>query len=381
MRALIAERMVLDPASAANPRTYCQFGPLHTDAHAAVPRARPRRAALVALPVAARGLAVFFPFLALRAAASCGERARRAGGVRAGRLAAAPAGVDDRGQRGALPPALGRRARAAAGRAGDGRGCATFALAGLLASLAAVTRYDAWLALPMVAAGRLVLRAPAASRGARTRGLALFALCAALLPVAWLAWGAARRRRSALLRPLHLERSRRPRRHGRRPATAPLLGRRAPARRLGAGVRRRDDAARRRAGGRRARARGAARSSPAMRRGAGRRARRRPPSTSPRGSCCRASSRWPASRSFRARCCCRWRSQRVPLERARAVSRSARSPRPRRCSPSRCWLVATVGRARIWAGAESMGALTRLDGEDRALAAHLRAHPPARASA
>jgi len=30
MRALIAQRMVLDPASAAVPRTYCQFGPLHT---------------------------------------------------------------------------------------------------------------------------------------------------------------------------------------------------------------------------------------------------------------------------------------------------------------------------------------------------------------
>ncbi len=38
------------------------------------------------------------------------------------------------------------------------------------------------------------------------------------------------------------------------------------------------------------------------------------------------------------------------------------------------WLVATVGRDRIWAGAESMGALTRLDGEDRALARWLRAH-------
>ena len=40
------------------------------------------------------------------------------------------------------------------------------------------------------------------------------------------------------------------------------------------------------------------------------------------------------------------------------------------------WLVATVGRERIWAGAESMGALTRLDGEDRAVAAYLRAHRP-----
>ena len=37
------------------------------------------------------------------------------------------------------------------------------------------------------------------------------------------------------------------------------------------------------------------------------------------------------------------------------------------------WLVATVGRDRIWAGAESMGAVTRLDREDRELARHLRA--------
>ena len=29
MRALIAERTNLDPPSAANPRTYCQYGPLH----------------------------------------------------------------------------------------------------------------------------------------------------------------------------------------------------------------------------------------------------------------------------------------------------------------------------------------------------------------
>ena len=38
------------------------------------------------------------------------------------------------------------------------------------------------------------------------------------------------------------------------------------------------------------------------------------------------------------------------------------------------WLVAAVGRDRIWAGAESMGAVTRLDGEDRELARWLRAH-------
>jgi hypothetical protein len=40
------------------------------------------------------------------------------------------------------------------------------------------------------------------------------------------------------------------------------------------------------------------------------------------------------------------------------------------------WAIATVGRERIWAGAESMGALTSLDGEDRALADYLRAVRP-----
>src|SRR5262249_30624585 len=36
-------------------------------------------------------------------------------------------------------------------------------------------------------------------------------------------------------------------------------------------------------------------------------------------------------------------------------------------------VVAGRGRARLWGGAESLGALTRLDAEDRALAAELRA--------
>jgi len=38
------------------------------------------------------------------------------------------------------------------------------------------------------------------------------------------------------------------------------------------------------------------------------------------------------------------------------------------------WLVASVGRDRMWAGAESMGALTRLDREDRDVARWLRDH-------
>ena len=61
----------------------------------------------------------------------------------------------------------------------------------------------------------------------------------------------------------------------------------------------------------------------------------------------------------------------VPLGRARAFRVGALASAA--LFSVAVWLVATVGRERIWAGAESMGALTRLDGEDRALAAYLRA--------
>jgi len=63
MRALIAERMVLDPASAAVPRTYCQFGPLHTTLmrpFIALDSYAPRSSRYLSLLC---GLAVFFPFL------------------------------------------------------------------------------------------------------------------------------------------------------------------------------------------------------------------------------------------------------------------------------------------------------------------------------
>ena len=70
------------------------------------------------------------------------------------------------------------------------RKLATFAVAGLLASLAAVTRYDAWLALPMVAVaawwfarGPIPRRRRAAWWSSRWRRRSL--------PVAWIAWGAA----------------------------------------------------------------------------------------------------------------------------------------------------------------------------------------------
>ncbi len=62
----------------------------------------------------------------------------------------------------------------------------TFALAGALASLAAVTRYDAWLALPIMAAAAFRL---APNPRAALPGLLLFSGVAAVLPVGWLVWG------------------------------------------------------------------------------------------------------------------------------------------------------------------------------------------------
>ena len=64
MRALIAERMVLEPASAAVPRTYCQFGPLHTTLmrpFIALDPLAPRSSRYLSLLA---GIAVLFPFLA-----------------------------------------------------------------------------------------------------------------------------------------------------------------------------------------------------------------------------------------------------------------------------------------------------------------------------
>ena len=75
MRALIAERMNLDPHAAADPRSYCQFGPLHIEAMrpfmALDPDARRSSRYLSLLA----GMAVFLPFLRL-ARRICRARAR-----------------------------------------------------------------------------------------------------------------------------------------------------------------------------------------------------------------------------------------------------------------------------------------------------------------
>ena len=63
--------------------------------------------------------------------------------------------------------------------------------------------------------------------------------------------------------------------------------------------------------------------------------------------------------------------------RTRAGPACAAVPLARGLSPADlAWSPRSGAATRIWGGAESMGALTRLDDEDRALAAHLRAHRP-----
>ena len=81
----------------------------------------------------------------------------------------------------------------------------------------------------------------------------------------------------------------------------------------------------------------------------------------------------------RARCCCRWPRPRCRPRDARAGF-APQPPPPRSRSRSSSGWSRRSGAIAIWAGAESMGAVTRLDGEDRELARYLRAHRrPARA--
>ena len=189
MRALIAERLNSEPGAAADPRTYCQFGPLHTTLM------RPflaldgdgRRASRLLSLLA--GMLTFVPFLRL------GRRlvGAPAAEVAAFALAVSPlhiqlsttaasealylllvtaalerllAGIDDQGTLGGI------------------------LVAGALASLAAVTRYDAWLMWPAVAVAAAMV-APAARRRAVLARLAVFLALAALLPLGWMIWSGA----------------------------------------------------------------------------------------------------------------------------------------------------------------------------------------------
>jgi dolichyl-phosphate-mannose-protein mannosyltransferase len=367
MRALIAERMVLDPASAALPRTYCQFGPLHTTLmrpFIAVDRDAPRASRYLSLLA---GLAVFGPFLSLGRRLVGRQRAAMAGFA----LAVSPLHVQ--ASTTAASEALYLLLWVAAlERLVTALACGrlrTYAVAGLCASLAAITRYDAWLALPIVvlAAGWLSRRDPSSSRG-----LAVFAAAAAILPAAWLIWSA-RAGGDALFFAHYISSD-----HAGLAATA---------------------AARYGALGGRARQVGiwALAFAAAM---------------TPVGLACLAAAlvrgRWSgASIAMRLVLVAALAPPALylarglvfqsfePLARFALVPGALLLPFSVAALPVEravafrfatfasaaalslvVWLAATVGRDRIWAGAESMGALTRLDAEDRALAAYLRARPP-----
>jgi hypothetical protein len=368
MRALIAERMVLDPASAAVPRTYCQFGPLHTTLmrpFIALDSYAPRSSRYLSLLC---GLAVFFPFLAF---------ARRLIGEARAPLAAFALAVSPlhlqastTASSEALYLLLWVAALERLLAALESRRLSTFAVAGLLASLAAVTRYDAWLALPMVAvAAWWLTRRP--DPASAMRGLVVFGLAASLFPIAWLAWGAASGGDPLFF--AHYISSD----HAGLGATAAArygawLGR---ARQLGVwslaflaamtplGAMLAFSALL-------ALKRGGRALSPAMRLvvvGA-----LGPPAIYLAEGLI-AQSFEPLARFalIPGALLLPLAVTAVPVERARAFRAGAFASAA--LFSVVVWLVATVGRERIWAGAESMGMLTRLDGEDRALAAHLRA--------
>ena len=192
MRALIAERIALAPTAALNPRTYCQFGPLHPALMA------PLVALGGDLSRSSRSLSFFAGMLTFLPVL---RRARRLVGAARAELAAlglAASPLHIQASTTAASEALylllfvAMLERLTRALEDDAAPLGPFAAAGALASLAAVTRYDAWLALPAaLAAAWAFARGPAGpARARRARGLAVFAAVAATLPAAWMAWGA-----------------------------------------------------------------------------------------------------------------------------------------------------------------------------------------------
>ena len=364
MRALIAERMVLEPASAANPRTYCQFGPLHTTLmrpFIALDPLAPRSSRLLSLLA---GLVVFFPFAAF---------ARRVAGEGAAALACFALAVSPLHIQASTTAAsealylllwVAALERLLAGLA-SGRAL-TFALAGALASLAAVTRYDAWLALPIMVVAALVFAG--GPLRARMRGLVVFSLCAAVLPAAWLVWGA-RAGGDPLFFAHYIMTDHADVAADVAGRVGPVLGR---ARQLGIWLV----------------AFVAAMTLPGFALAAAAIARGWRQLAAPARIVVVAALAPPVLYLARGLLLQRFeplaRFALVPgtllLPLAAAMVPAARGRAFRVATSAAAvafslavWLVATAGRERIWAGAESMGAVTRLDGEDRALAAALRA--------
>jgi hypothetical protein len=188
MRALIAERMNADAVAAGDARSFCQFGPLPIEAMRPFMAVDPdaRRSSRVLSLLA--GLLVFWPFFALGRRLLAGVAgAGQALGVAGLGLALSPLHLQLSITAGSealyllvLLGTLGRlHAAVSEGRRRD------HLVAGLLASLAAVTRYDTWLAIPAA-----MLAALAWGRRDRRAlvDVALFGAAAAILPAAYLLW-------------------------------------------------------------------------------------------------------------------------------------------------------------------------------------------------
>jgi hypothetical protein len=205
MRVLIAERMNAEPAAARDARSFCQFGPLPIEVIRPFLWLDPgdaRRASR--WPSLLAGLAVF-PWLAalgrrlwtshpLGAAHGPRDQAQTAEWLAALALALAPLHVQASTTASSealyLLLSVGAYERLAA--ALGTRRWRDFAAAGGLASLVAVTRFDAWIGLPVAGAAcawRWRWRSVRGARDARALGeAALFLGVAAVLPAVYLAW-------------------------------------------------------------------------------------------------------------------------------------------------------------------------------------------------
>jgi 4-amino-4-deoxy-L-arabinose transferase-like glycosyltransferase len=192
MRALIAQRLTLEPAAAADPRAYCQFGPLHPTlmrAFIALDPWVPRSSRVLSLLA---GLLVFVPFARL---------ATRLVGPRRAELAALGLAVSPLHLQASTTAAsealylllfVAMLERLVAALDDPELPTRTFVVAGALASAAALTRYDAWFAIPaaVAAAWWARTRAPLGASERLANGLAAFLAAAATLPVAWVGWSA-----------------------------------------------------------------------------------------------------------------------------------------------------------------------------------------------
>ncbi len=184
IRTLLAERMNDEPGAAADPRGFRQFGPLPIElirpflAVAGGGRWASRMPSLLA------GLTVFLPFFSL-ARRLTGEATARALAGLALALAPVQVQVSTTAATEALYLLLLLATLDRLHQAVSGRRRRDFVVAGLFGSLAAVTRYDMWLSLPFAGAAILVI-------GPRDRrallDVAAFLSCAAVLPLAYLAW-------------------------------------------------------------------------------------------------------------------------------------------------------------------------------------------------